>query len=409
MNTLLFYRWLIVLVPTFSLAAPLSFQAALDQAEHTAPSLIARSARIDAARAASIPAGELPDPKIILGIDNLPVSGEDRWRLSRDFMTMQKIGIMQEVPNSDKRHARIELAQATLDKTEIERRIERVTVRRETALAWIKRFYLERKRSLLDTLDRENQLFSDTVRAQLVVNKNNVADVVLPKQEAAMLTERHDELERDLTQAKASLRRWIGPEGDQPLVGNPPDYVLQDDTLRHNLHLHPELAVLAPMKAMAKAEILDAEAAKKPDWGVELAYQHRGQIFSDMMSVQFRFDLPLFAATRQEPVILAKQQELSRIDAEREAMIREHAEQLEHELAELNRLDRALARQKTTIQPLAQTKIRLQTASYRSNKTDLNSLLTARKELIEAQFKTLELESQRTQLAARLHFSYEEQ
>ena len=54
-----------------------------------APQLQAQSAAVRAAEAAGISAGEWADPKLIVGLDNLPVDGADRFSVARDFMTMR--------------------------------------------------------------------------------------------------------------------------------------------------------------------------------------------------------------------------------------------------------------------------------------------------------------------------------
>lgn len=99
-----------------SLAGALTLDEALRLAENNAPSLTAQDAKIQAATSAAIPAGELPDPKLLLGVQNYPIGGADRWSIDQDFMTMQVVGIRQEMPNSDKRKARIEVADAAVDR-----------------------------------------------------------------------------------------------------------------------------------------------------------------------------------------------------------------------------------------------------------------------------------------------------
>ena len=56
----------------------------------------------EAARAA----GQLPDPMLRAGIENLPVTGPDRFSTTRESMTMKRIGISQEWLSADKRDAR---------------------------------------------------------------------------------------------------------------------------------------------------------------------------------------------------------------------------------------------------------------------------------------------------------------
>ena len=77
---------------------------------------------------------------------------------------------------------------------------------------------------------------------------------------------------------------------------------------------------------------------------MELSYGRRGPAFSDMVSLQFTLDLPFFARTRQGPQIQAKRHELDRVEAERDAMLRDHTRELEADLAECDVMTRQLAR-----------------------------------------------------------------
>jgi len=127
-----------------------------------------------------------------------------------------------------------------------------------------------------------------------------------------------------------------------------------------------------------------------------------------MVSVQFTFDLPIATASRQDPLIEAKQQELARIDADREAMLRDHANELENDLADYTALTRQLDRAQQTSLPLAREKVELQIAGYKAGKGDLAAVLATRRELIDQQLKIIELQAQRSTIAAQLHFAYGE-
>ena len=389
-------------------ATPLSFTTALELAEHQSPNLAAHTAQINAAQSSAIPAGALPDPKLFIGIDNLPVTGEDRGHLNRDFMTMQKIGIMQEIPNADKRKAHEAVASASIDVASAQRQITRLQVRRDTAIAWLNVYYIERKFALFNALDQENKILNDAVKAQIAGGRSPVVDAIMPRQEAAQLADRRDDLASDLAKARAVLRRFVGMAANEPLAGEPPVPLLDAEHLRQQLHQHPELQAFAAQTRKAEAEVHEADAMKQSDWGVELAYQKRAPQYSDMISVQFTFDLPIATARRQDPLIAAKQQELSRIEADREAMRRDHANQLENDLADYVTLRRQLERAEQTALPLAREKVDLQTASYKAGKTDLTSVLAARRELIDQRLRIIELQAQHAVIAAQLHFAYGE-
>jgi outer membrane protein TolC len=396
----------VLALPT--IAAPLTLDEALRLAENNAPSLSIQTAKILAASNSAIPAGELPDPKLLLGVQNYPVGGPDRWRVDQDFMTMQMVGIRQEVPNSDKRKARIEVANATVDRATAERRIEQLNVRLATALAWISSYSVERKEALFQDFYKENRLLADSVRAQIAGGRAQPADAVTPRQEAAQLAEQEDDLARQRTQARAALKRWIGPASNDKPVGGLPDWPIDTSGYAHKLQHHPELAAFAPMTREAEAKVREAESEKHSDWSWELDYQRRGREFGDMVSVQFTFDLPLFPDSRQNPRIAAKRAELNQLEAERETLSRAHTQQLEDELAEYERLNRSVRRSGESLLPLAKEKVELSMASYRAGKSDLGTVISARRELIQARLKHLEVEEQRAVTGARLYFAYVE-
>ncbi|MCM2331427.1 Outer membrane protein TolC [Geopseudomonas sagittaria] len=392
-----------------SQAAPLTLVEALRLAEYNAPSLAAEQAKLQAASSAAIPAGELPDPQLRLGIQNYPVGGPDRWSIDRDFMTMQMVGVMQEVPNRAKRQARVEVAEAAVERAAADGTVERLNVRLATALAWIDRLAVERQMVLFAEFIRENRLLAAAVQAQIAGGRGQTADAVRPKQEAARLAEQQDELAQLHVRARAALRRWIGMAADRPLAGDWPQWSVEHTRYSHQLPRHPALAVFEPMTREAQAKVREAQAEKKSDWSWELDYQRRGREFGDMVGVQVSFDLPLFPGSRQDPKIAARHAELNQLEAEREALLREHAQQLEEDLADYQRLKRALQRNSDSFVPLAREKGELSLASYRAGKGDLLGVIAARQELIEARLRQVELEAQRARTGARLYFSYGEE
>lgn len=388
-------------------AEPLSFDAALALAVNEHPALMANAAQLDAAREAAIPAGELPDPKLALGIDNLPVEGSDRYSLSRDSMTMRRIGVMQEFPNRAKRDARMAAARGRVVVAESQLQITRLKVLRETAVAWITRDAIEQQLARIDALLDENRLLEAAVRARLTGGQGMATEAVMPRQEAALIEERRDELQARRAQTIATLRRWIGAAAESPLTGTTPDWSVDRERLTHGLHQHPELAAFTPQAQVLTAEVTEAQASKKSDWALELAYQNRDAQFGDMVSLQVSFDLPFFTDTRQQPRIAAARAEQSALAAEREAMLREHTAELEMELAEYQRLAKAIARQREVLLPLSDEKVALALAAWRGGKGTLSELIIARRERIDNELKKIALEGERRQLAARLHYAYD--
>lgn len=387
-------------------AEPLFFEAALALALRQAPAFAANVARVESARHAAAPAGELPDPTLVLGLDNMPVEGADQFSLSNDSMTMQRIGVAQAFPNRAKREARAEAARWRVELAEAQARVTQLTVLRDTAVTWIGLRAVEQQLALIDASFNENRLFKSAVAARVAGASADAAETVAPRQEEALLEERRDELRARRAQAIAALRRYIGAAADSPLAGATPDWPIDAAGLANNLHRHPELTAFEPQSGMLAAELTEAQANKKPDWAIELAYQNRAAQFGDMVSLQVSIDLPLFAGSRQNPQIAAKRAEQSVLAAEREVMAREQAWILEAELAEYERIANSAKRQREVVVPMANEKVALALAAWRGTQGGLITLLAARRERIDSELRVIALEGERKQLAARLHFGY---
>ena len=119
---------------------------------------MAQDAAAGAARAMAVAAGQLPDPVLKAGISNLPVNGSDRFSLTRDFMTMRSIGVMQEFTRSDKRQARAARFDREAEVADAGRAVALANLRRDTATAWLDRYYQGRMRDLLQTQRAELNL-----------------------------------------------------------------------------------------------------------------------------------------------------------------------------------------------------------------------------------------------------------
>lgn len=400
---------LVMCVVSFTgLASPLTLERALSVAEHESPSLDAQTANLQAARSDVIPAGELPDPKLKLGLQNVPIEGDARWQLDQEAMTMQMVGVTQDVPNRAKRRARVEAAQASVALADVQQAIERLSVRQGTSEAWINTFAVEQKLSVFEQLFSENQLFSSLIKARIASGTGRTAESVLAKQEAALLDEQQDELFRDQAVARAELRRWVGDMATQPLNGDWPQWPADVDRYQANLYRHPALLAFDPMARKAQANVKQAVADKTPDWSWGVDYLRRGNNYGDMVNLSVSFDLPIFSGSRQTPKIAAERDRLAEIEAQREATLRVYTQELTSSLAEFQRLQRSFTRIDQTLLPLAEDKVRLAMADYRAGTGELASVVDARRQLVETRMRRIDVARDRSLSNAQLHFTFGE-
>ena len=390
-------------LPLAALAQGLSFDEALRVAAERAPSLKARTASVCGATALQASAAELPDPKLSVGIDSLPINGPDRGSLTRDNFTQRQIGWTQDIPNRAKRAARSDAALARTAREQALLQTEALAVRRETGLAWLARYFADKRLQLFDDLISQQRLLQDTASTQLAAGKIAPADVSAIQLEALALADRRDELQREAHHAHAALRRWTGPVDAAGLSGDVPRMQVNRAWLQANIERSPELAALLPLRAMADADIREAEAAKSGDWSWGVRYGKRGPAYSDFLSAQLTFDWPLEPETRQQPLIRARQKELERIDAERDDMLLQQTLALETFLTELAEVNSKLERLTQQTVPLTKARAELTLAAYQSGRDKLASVLEARKQQTEIGLRALELRAKQSAVQWRLN------
>lgn len=395
-------------------AQPMTLDTALKLAEQYAPTLRVNSARIEGAKDMVSASGILPNPKLFVGLENYPVSGDASWSVTQDGMTMQKIGVMQDFPNRAKRQAEVELAKAELGSVTAQTEILRIELRQKVATAWLKRFYLERKLALYDELFSENRLLSQMTQTQVTSGRTMVADALDPRLESNVLLDQKDDLLRDLKKAKLELHRLVSAEPTEnisqieTLPDQAPSIHLDTSKLYHHLHQHPELKAYQAEKKTAEAKLRQAQALQKPDWGIEFAYQHRAPEFGDMIGVQLTTELPVFSKKRSGPLIQAALAEQNQITADQEVKYREYLTLLDEGLSDLDALDQQINRTMQKSIPLAKQKVNLQLASYQAGKTNLTNIIAARQALLEQRLRLIDLQQQQAVTKAQLYFAFEE-
>src|SRR5882672_8975759 len=263
--------------------------------------LVGQDSAIAAAREMAVAAGQLPDPVLKLGVDNLPVSGEDRFSLTRDFMTMRRIGVMQELTRGEKRDLRAQRFEREAEKAIAEKGMVTASIERGTALAWLERYYAEQMSMVV--AEQIEQVKREIAAAEAVYRggRGSQADVIGAHSTLAGLEDKASELRRRVLVGKTNLARWMGEGADAPLAALPEmkSVRLDEATLDQDLLHHPEMAVLAKQEEIAVAEAKIAQASSTPDWTLEVAYQQRGPLFSNMVSVGVSVPLPWDRANRQ--------------------------------------------------------------------------------------------------------------
>jgi cobalt-zinc-cadmium efflux system outer membrane protein len=392
-------------MPSIALAGPITFDAALEKAAAGAPSIKAKSLGADGARSARIAAGQLPDPKLALGIDSFPISGPLAFQPSRDNFTWARIGVSQDIPNLAKRRAQRGRADADIAVADAGALVEVRVVEVQTAIAWINLVYAERRLAALDVVLTRLGRIVRTSPSAVASGSARPAQTLAGRAALARLQDRRDELLSAVARAKADLTRWTG-EVDPEIAGSIPDMTVDAVRLRASLGQHPSLVLLAAQATRADADLRLAQADRRPDLGVDLSYQRRDPRFGDYVSAGVTIGLPLFKKRRQDPLIAARAADAGSVRADADAASRALKADLEAGLADHAMHHGQWMRSRDVLQPLAQERVTLEMASYAAGRASLVDLVDAHSALADAILETLDREATVVADGVRLNLLY---
>ena len=383
---------LLAAVTTPARADPLTFEGALARARANAPSLQATALGVEASRAARGAAGALPDPKLTVGIDGFPVSGPNAFEPSREDFAAVRVGVSQDIPNPAKRRAARSLADADIAVASAETMREARSVEVGTATAWISLAYAEQRVAALDEVRARLDRLVRTTPSAVASGAARPGQTLAGRQALAALDDKRTELLATVGRARAELTRWTGDPA--PVVaGSRPVFAIDRANLLAAIDSNPLLAPIHARAGQAAANVRLAEAERRPDFGAEVAYQHRDPRFGDMVSAGVTISLPFVRRNRQNALIAARQAEAGKVGAEREVARRALTANLDAGLADHAMHHEQWMRSRETLEPLANERVDLETASYAAGRASLVDVVDAHIALVDAALTTLDREA----------------
>jgi outer membrane protein TolC len=391
--------------PAFA-QTPLSLERAVADAAARSPLVGASDAQARAAREMAVAAGQLPDPVLKLGLNNLPVDGPDRYSVTRDFMTMRSVGVMQELTRADKRKARAARAQREVELAQVARQATVADAQRDAATAWLERSYLESMRDLIQAQLTQAELQGQAAETLYRSGKGSQAEVFSARGSVEQLRDALAQVDRQVAVATLQLGRWVGegarlPLGPRPVLTLP---AWTGGVLAEHLAQHPQVAAAAQQEAIADSDAGVARAARSSDWSVELMYSQRGQAYSNMVSINLSVPLQWDRSNRQDRELAAKLAGIDEARARREELQRAHEAEVRAMLAEWRSHEDRLRRYDASLLPLASQRSEAAIASYRAGSGPLTAVLDARRNEVEVRLERLRIEMDRARIWAQLNY-----
>lgn len=383
-----------------------TFDEALRLATNVSAAAKASQASVAASSQAAARAGQLPDPMLSLGLDNLPVSGPDKFRPNADFMTMRRVGIEQEWISKDKRKARSTRAQRAVE-VDDGLYLERVaSVRESTGKAWLTVFYKQKALALSQSIAQEMEQDLSTLRATHRGAKATAGDVLQAKTELILSGDSIQVAEQELETARINLRRWTRTdisgvaEPAPELTTHVPTLPVSDLERYHPTVLNARRAV-----SLADADKTVAVSDRSPNWSFEAGFAQRSSQYSNMFSFGVKIPLNINRAQRQDRDIAEKSELGTKARLEYEEALVNMQSTIQALSAQLESLKRRVARLNAELLPAANQQVELALADYRAGTGTLSAVFRAKRVSLERrlQINALEQEAALVWASLELH------
>ena len=382
----------------------LTLDDALRMSLERQPALEAYSRTAQASNEAAVAARQLPDPRVTVGIQNLPITG-DPLSFTSDDMTMRTIGIGREQVRRSRREAASARLVAEGEVSLAEQQLLARRIQREVLLGWVAVLEAREKQDILRHLIERLEGRMSAMENHVETGRATPADVVAVRAEIAAASGDLAMATGDEQVGRAALARWIGDAADLRLLGGLPICrPLAREQALPALGTHPMLEVARRQNVVAERGIAVATADRRPNWSWSVMYGQRVGNRSDMVGVEVSFDLP-FNRSRLQDRRVAEASELA-------AASRDRMEDTRREL--LAGLDRALAqwtaaevRLNITTQetlPALRAAEQALEARFAGGGGDLDGILTARERTTRTSLEEVEQRAALAKVSADVLF-----
>ncbi|HAG73729.1 MAG TPA: transporter [Gammaproteobacteria bacterium] len=363
----------------------------------------------------SISAGQLPDPRMSVGLSNMPL---DTFNLNQEPMTQLRIGINQTFPRGDTLalQQRQKMQQSEINPYLRDNRKANIAV--QVSILWLNTFLAQQSIELIQN-DRElfEQLVDLTgVRYTSAAGLARQQDLVRSELELTRLDDRLAMLRQLQNTNKQKLSQWlpyqllgkslssVTPDIEPPTtrltsLGQATDFFANHPTVR----AHDKRIQIAQTKVSLTQQSL------KPAYSVGASYGYRdnapmGRQRADFISLDLSFDIPYFTEKRQKPKIRASRYTASARQTERILLFKELFSNYQQANAQLDVLDERKILFEDVLLDQMNDLTETTLSAYTADEGDFEEVMRAYIGELNAKIELLEIDVERQKVISRLNY-----
>lgn len=387
------------MLPAWAGAAPLTLEQAVERATQRSEAARAARAGVSGAAEAARAAGQLPDPMLGLAVENLPVTGADRFSTTREGMTMKRIALSQEWVSAEKRRLRTSAAEAMGAREATGLGVALAETRLQAALAFIEAYYAAEVLKLSTTNEGHAREAADTARARLSAGGTSVQDALGLAAAQGTAADELAQARQQVAATSVNLARWTGAPAE---TLSPPE-LRGAATQQAFVEAHPLVAAKRRDVEAARSDAAVTASNRHPNWTWELAYGQRTG-YPDLVSVGVNIPLPVAPDARQDRETAARLAGVDKAEAELAEATRAAQAEYAALASDAQRLRERIRAYESGVLAPARQRTAAARAAYASNDASLAMVFDARHAELEAQRRLLDLHRDLAKVHAQLAF-----
>lgn len=359
------------------------------------PSVQSLQSSAAAHRALATKALSLPDPQLVIGLENLPISNPS---FDRFLPTSKTLGFSQAIPNKAGRQAQSQMQTALATTQNLIKDYQLQKLIAEFLTAKTDYWAISEQEKLLKQQLHFFQIIEDDYKGQLAAGRASFGQLSLVDLEKASL---------ELELSQLGSKKISSSQTLISLVGEIPDTAKPNVTLTPWNQTHHELyplLIASSVQSQAKATLAQADAAFKPNYAVTALYKQRESSTAfegdDWVSLQATISLPLWSSSSQTPNKAAALSRINESAFDYEALHKDLvAKMLSLQADHKSTLESVLLLQKKkrAIDRIIETA----RGEYEAGNIKLKSLIEPQINLLKIHANLIQQQAQQTQLAAQ--------
>lgn len=363
----------------------------------------------------SVALGQLPDPRVAVGLANMPL---DTFDFDQEPMTQLRIGFNQAFPRGDSLALGEARKRLQSEVNPFLREDRRAGVALTVSHLWLDAFLSEQSVALIES---DRALFEQLVdiassRYSAAAGPARQQDLVRAELELVRLEDRLAVLRQRRESSRQRLAQWLpdayvsaplDPAPPEPATpGAPPAGLGDASSFFGN---HPRILAHRKRIQAADAGVALARQSLKPSYSVGAFYGYRdgappGLDRADFISLDISFDLPIFPERRQHPRIRASQHNAAARGIELTLLYREFYARYRQAAAELAVLDERRALHSGALLGQINDLTQATLSAYTVDEGDFEEVMRAYIGELNTKIELLQIDVERRKILARLDY-----